>query len=62
MLNPTKPIFNDPGQLKILADVLEETILNKFPGCTKLVGLESRGFLMGEFIQMEGNHFNVIRA
>ena len=42
------PIFSDPKQLANLADVLEHTIKENFPGCTKLVGLESRGFLMGK--------------
>ena len=41
------PIFSDPEQMENLADILEVTIKEKFPGCTKLVGLESRGFLMG---------------
>ena len=42
------PIFSDPKQLANLADILEDTIRKNFPGCTKLVGLESRGFLMGK--------------
>ena len=42
------PLFSDPERMKLLGDVLEETIREKFPGCTKLVGLESRGFLMGK--------------
>ena len=42
------PLFSDPGRMELLADVLEETIRTKFPNCTKLVGLESRGFLMGK--------------
>ena len=46
------PIFSDPKQLANLADVLEDTIRKNFPGCTKLVGLESRGFLMGKFIKV----------
>ena len=41
------PLFSDPKRLEILGEVLEETIREKFPGCTKLVGLESRGFLIG---------------
>jgi len=41
------PIFSDPEQMENLADILEVTIKEKFAGCTKLVGLESRGFLMG---------------
>ena len=43
------PLFSDPEKLALLGQVLEETIRNKFPGCTKLVGLESRGFLMGRY-------------
>ena len=46
------PIFSDPKQLANLADVLEDTIRKNFPGCTKLVGLESRGFLMGKFFKV----------
>ena len=42
------PLFSDPKRLEILGEVLEETIRDKFPGCTKLVGLESRGFLIGK--------------
>jgi adenine phosphoribosyltransferase len=40
-------LFSDPERLALLGEVLEETIRKNFPGCTKLVGLESRGFLMG---------------
>ena len=43
------PIFSNPKQLKNLADILEISIRQNFPGCTKLVGLESRGFLMGKY-------------
>jgi adenine phosphoribosyltransferase len=42
------PLFSDPEKMLLLGDVLEETIQKHFPGCTKLVGLESRGFLMGK--------------
>ena len=42
------PIFNDAKLLNTLGEVLEETIRKNFPDCTKLVGLESRGFLMGK--------------
>merc|ERR1711935_803636 len=41
------PLFNSPRLLTLLGDVLEEAIKTNFPKCTKLVGLESRGFLMG---------------
>jgi hypothetical protein len=43
------PLFSDPERLALLGEVLEETIRKNFPGCTKLVGLESRGFLMGMY-------------
>ena len=46
------PLFSDPKRLEILGEVLEETIREKFPGCTKLVGLESRGFLIGNLISI----------
>jgi len=41
------PLFSDPTRMELLGEVLEETIKSKFPNCTKLVGLESRGFLIG---------------
>ena len=41
------PLFNSPRLLTLLGDVLEEAIKTNYPDCTKLVGLESRGFLMG---------------
>ena len=45
MFRDVTPLFKDPQDLQELSDLLYETYKDK--GITKVVGIESRGFIMG---------------
>lgn len=46
-------LFKSPENLKELSDLLKEKYINK--GITKVVGIESRGFIMGPIMALELN-------